>query len=168
MPDEINANVSEYNEWLNELCGEEAPPEGFVGYEKHPVGGLLIHYRLLSGKPLIPNDLAEKLFANWRESRGEIAKDKDIDHVPVVKLFHVTTGARWLLTEVDPDRPNIAFGLADWGPALGGVPELGYIDLDEIAMATAMKLPIERDLYIDLDKPLSAYLDEWRGASRAA
>jgi hypothetical protein len=89
--------------------------------------------------PLIPEPLRELLFANGsRTAAGE-----DIDPVPVVKLFTPDAGATWLLTELHPDNPTIAFGLCDLGM---GCPELGYIDLDEIsAVRGPLGLPIERD-----------------------
>lgn len=37
------------------------------------------------------------------------------DFSPVVKLFCPWSGATWLLTELDPDDPDIAFGLCDLG-----------------------------------------------------
>ena len=47
------------------------------------------------------------------------------DFVPVVKLFTPDPGAIWLLTELDPDDADTAFGLCDLGL---GCPELGYAD----------------------------------------
>lgn len=46
----------------------------------------------------------------------------DSDPVPVVKLFTPDAGATWLLTEIDPDDHDRAYGLCDLGL---GMPELG-------------------------------------------
>jgi hypothetical protein len=52
-----------------------------------------------------------------------------IDFPPVVKLFTPDAGATWLLSEVYPDDPDIAFGLYDLG---AGFPELGDVSIAEI------------------------------------
>jgi hypothetical protein len=88
---------------------------------------------------LIPNDIRAGLLANGALS----ATGAGIDPVPLVKLFTPDANATWLLTELDPERPIIAFGLADLGL---GCPELGYISLDEItAVRGPMGLSVERD-----------------------
>jgi hypothetical protein len=88
------------------------------------------------------------------------AAGKHIDPHPVVKLFTPDAGATWLLTELDPDDPDIAFGLCDLGM---GFPELGSVRLSEITSVRGpLGLPIERDLYFKADKPLSRYADEAR------
>jgi hypothetical protein len=113
---------------------------------------LMVPYTMPSGAPLIPNDLAEKLTANWAELDRRPS-------MPVVKLFVPGTAARWLLSALNPNDHNVAFGLADLGVA---PPEMGHIRLDEIT-----DLPVERDLYIDLDKPLIAYWEEWSSEADA-
>ena len=88
---------------------------------------------------LIPNDIRAGLLANGALS----ASGADIDPVPLVKLFMPDANATWLLTELDPDNPTLAFGLCDLGL---GSPELGYVSLDEIASVRGpMGLPVERD-----------------------
>jgi hypothetical protein len=67
---------------------------------------------------LIPAEFRERLLANGAKS----AAGEDIDPVPVVKLFTPDANATWLLTELDPDNPTLAFGLCDLGL---GSPELG-------------------------------------------
>lgn len=90
-----------------------------------------------------------------RSARGE-----QIDPFPVVKLFTPDAGATWLLTELDPEDPDIAFGLCDLGL---GFPELGSVRISEIASARGgLGLGVERDLYFVADKPLSAYAEEAR------
>ncbi|PZO50470.1 MAG: transposase [Alphaproteobacteria bacterium] len=94
-----------------------------------------------------------------RSARGE-----EIDPHPVVKLFTPDAGATWLLTELDPDDPDIAFGLCDLGL---GFPELGSAHLSEIASVRGkLSLSVERDLYFQADRPLSAYAEEAREFGR--
>jgi hypothetical protein len=83
--------------------------------------------------------------------------DRDKDHAPVVKLFTPDAGATWLISEIDPQDPDYAFGLCDLGM---GEPELGTIYLPEIvALRGAYGLPVERDLSATFDKPMSHYAD---------
>src|SRR5579859_6128068 len=82
------------------------------------------------------------------------------DHIPVVKLFMPGTGHTWLLTEIDPEETNIAFGLCDLGM---GFPELGYGDLDEIgSVKNRLGLGIERDTSFEGEYPMSVYADAAR------
>ena len=100
------------------------------------------------------------LLANGRES----LQNPDFDPAPVVKLFTPDAGATWLLTEIDPDDHDHAFGLCDLGL---GVPELGWVSLQELATVRGrLGLPIERDLHFLAEKRLSAYAREARHAGR--
>ena len=86
------------------------------------------------------------------------------DHWPVVKLFTPDAGATWLLTEIDPETPDIAFGLCDLGL---GFPEVGPVSLREIAECRGrLGLPVERDRCFTATKPLSAYAEEAWQAGR--
>jgi len=77
------------------------------------------------------------------------------DHKPVVKLFMQCSGCTWLLTELEPELPTIAFGLCDLGM---GFPELGYVDLEELAkVKNRFGLGIERDLQFEGKYPISVY-----------
>ncbi len=105
-----------------------------------------------------------QLLANGRVQRQAIryyAGDcLPADLYPVVKLFTPDAGATWLLTELDPDDPDLAFGLCDLGL---GEPELGYVRLSELANARGpLRLHVERDLHFEADKPISAYAAEAR------
>ncbi len=62
------------------------------------------------------------------------------------------TACTWLLTEIDPENPDIVFGLCDLRM---GFPELGSMSLTEIA--ALLGLPVERDLSFEATKNLSAY-----------
>jgi hypothetical protein len=76
----------------------------------------------------------------------------------VVKLFCPWGGATWLLTELDPDNPDIAFGLCDLGM---GCPELGSVSLAEVESVHGPGgLRIERDLYFAPTKTLWAYAED--------
>lgn len=91
----------------------------------------------------------EQLLQNGSpENRGK-------DHNPVVKLFYPGTGCTWLLTEIDPEEPRLAFGLCDLGM---GFPELGHVDLDEMDSVKIKGIwSIERDLYFQGKYPISVY-----------
>lgn len=69
------------------------------------------------------------------------------DHSPVVNLFLPGTACTWLLTEIDPEFHNIAYGLCDLGM---GFPEIGPVDLDELLSIRVVKIFVaERDLYFN-------------------
>ncbi len=104
---------------------------------------------------LTPEDRAQ-LLANGKLT----AYGREHDPFPVVKLFTPDAAATWLLTEIDPDNPDIAFGLCDLGL---GSPELGSVSLSELAGARGkLGLSIERDTSFKADRPLSRYADEAR------
>lgn len=87
----------------------------------------------------------------------------DKDHAPVVKLFTPDAGCTWLLSEIDPEDHNRAFGLCDLGL---GFPEMGYVWLPEIkALRGRFGLPVERDLSFESLYPLSVYARAARSAS---
>jgi hypothetical protein len=110
----------------------------------------------MSAPFIIPQAERERLLANGRLS----AAGEELDPLPVVKLFTPDANATWLLTELDPDDPGIAFGLADLGL---GSPELGFVSLAELASIRGrLGLPIERDEHFHPDKTLSAYATEAR------
>ena len=80
---------------------------------------------------------------NERRNKGR----HEIDFPPVVKLFIPDAGATWLLTEIDPDNQDIAFGLCDLGL---GCAELGRVSLSEVAgLQGRFGLPVERDRHFE-------------------
>ncbi|MPR06308.1 DUF2958 domain-containing protein [Microvirga tunisiensis] len=100
---------------------------------------------------LIPEDLRQVLIANGQASQDGTKSD----HIPVVKLFMPDSQATWLITELKPSDPDLAYGLADLGM---GAPESGWFRLsDIIAQRGVLNLPIKRDPYFRADRPLSAY-----------
>ena len=96
-----------------------------------------------------------QLIANAKATRDAERTDTSFDHYPVVKLFTPDAQCTWLLTEIDVDDQDRAFGLCDLGQ---GCPELGYVSLREIAsLRGTLGLTVERDLHFEADRTLSAY-----------
>jgi Protein of unknown function (DUF2958) len=79
----------------------------------------------------------------------------DPDFLPVVKLFTPDANCTWLLTELDPEDQDIAFGLCDLGMQC---PELGSVRISELeSVRGRLGLPVERDLYFEPKHTLSVY-----------
>lgn len=109
---------------------------------------------------LITDEQRVQLLANGQRS----IKNEKFDPHPVVKLFTPNAGATWLLTEIDLEDQDRAFGLCDLGR---GFPELGYVSLQELeSLRGRWGLPIEQDLYFRGAKAISAYAREARLAGR--
>src|SRR5436305_9880619 len=110
---------------------------------------------------LLAADIRKKLLRNGHlHQQCDEAGKEEPDFMPVVKLFTPDAGCTWLLTEIDPDDPDIAFGLCDLGM---GFPELGSVSLLELeSVRGQLGLPVERDLHFTPAKTLSAYADEAR------
>lgn len=105
---------------------------------------------------LITKAQRDRMLANGNRKE----EDCQFDPEPVVKLFTPDANATWLLAELDPDDPDLAFGLCDLGL---GCPELGSVRISEIeAVRGKLGLPTERDLYFTPDKTLSAYAEQAR------
>jgi hypothetical protein len=111
----------------------------------------------------LPQPILDQLAANGRANQARVEAGEDtIDFEPVVKLFTPDGGATWLLSETDPEDPDIAFGLADLGL---GYPELGSVRLSVLkAHRGRLGLPIERDLHFKAAAPLSTYAERAREA----
>jgi hypothetical protein len=107
---------------------------------------------------LITEALAKQLTRN-----GELnANGGGHDFKPVLKLFSPVGAATWLITEREPDYPDILFGLCDLGM---GFPELGSVSLTELlSIRLPFGLRIERDLHFVARWPLSVYADAAREA----
>ncbi len=104
---------------------------------------------------LLTQNIHDKLLANGRNQDEVRGTPQEIDFHPVVKLFTPDAGCTWLLTEIDPEYPDIAFGLCDLGM---GFPELGSVSLAELqGIRGRIGLPIERDRYFKASHPLSIY-----------
>ncbi len=90
-------------------------------------------------------------------------QNRDQDNVPVVRLFHPGSNCTWLLSEIDPQRPDTAFGLCDLGM---GCPELGYVSISELeAVDFGIGWKIERDANFEAEFPMSVYAlaASWKG-----
>jgi Protein of unknown function (DUF2958) len=106
-----------------------------------------------------------KLLENGNRQRATIDTDREpIDFYPVVKLFTPDANATWLLTELVPEDPDLAFGLCDLGV---GFPELGYVRLSELEQLRGpLRLPVERDRHFTASQTISQYAEAARTAER--
>lgn len=105
---------------------------------------------------LLTSDQISRLLSNGRRT----ADGEAIDPFPIVKLFTPDGSATWLITELDPDRPEIAFGLCDLG---FGSPELGSLSLTELVAARGpLGLRVEIDRHFEARAPLSTYANAAR------
>lgn len=96
-------------------------------------------------------------------ARMQKAGQSEPDFMPVVRVFILGGSASWLLTEIDPDYPDIAFGLCDLGH---GFPELGSVSMAELEQVKATQnLLVQQDEEFVANYPLSIYA---QAASRAA
>jgi len=95
---------------------------------------------------LLTQSIREALLRNGRiRLSADMNGNPDIDFIPVVRLFTPDAGCTWLLTELDPEEPDIAFGLCDLGM---GYPELGTVRISELeSVRGKLGLPVERDLH---------------------
>ena len=105
---------------------------------------------------ILTNKIMEQLLINGETNNKRIAEDgRTLDFHPVVKLFFPFGSFTWLITEIDPQNPDIMFGLADLGQ---GCPEMGSISLSELlAVKGQFGLGLERDLHFEAEFPLSVY-----------
>jgi hypothetical protein len=103
-------------------------------------------------RALITDEQRARLLANGRAR----AEGRKLDPLPVVRLFTPDAHATWLLTELDPDDGDRAFGLCDVGI---GMPTLDHVRLSDLAAIRGpLDRPIERDLYFTARRPLSEYV----------
>lgn len=110
---------------------------------------------------LLTKDIRERLIKNGRIHAQFIESgDAELDFFPVVKLFMPDAQCTWLLTELDPEEPDIAFGLCDLGM---GYPELGSVRISELeSVRGRLGLPVERDRHFIATQTISAYAAEAR------
>lgn len=115
-------------------------------------------------KFLTPHQHAQ-LIANGKAQAPVKGTGREIDFLPVVRLFNPYGAGTWLLTEIDADDPDIAWGLADLNC---GCAEFGAISLSELS---ALRHPvgfflIERDQHWSPRAPISAYIKASVAAGR--
>jgi hypothetical protein len=114
---------------------------------------------------LLTKAIETKLASNGAATRAAQNDGKpEPDHKPVLKLFNPTGAATWLITESDPDNPDVLFGLCDLGMDCA---ELGSVSLAELAnFRGRFGLGIERDRHFKADKTIGEYASEARKAGR--
>ena len=106
---------------------------------------------------LLTDAQRDQLIKNGREQADVKGTSAERDFRPVVKLFYPAGAATWLLTEIDPDEHDIAWGLCDLGM---GFPEFGTVSLAELeSFRGKAGLRIERDLYFTAKAPISRYIE---------
>jgi Protein of unknown function (DUF2958) len=78
------------------------------------------------------------------------------DPLPVVKLVTLDAHATWLLTELDPQDGDTAFGLCDLGV---GAPSLGQVKLSVLERIRGPRnLPVRCDRHFRPSRRLSEYV----------
>lgn len=97
---------------------------------------------------LLQNDLAQRPVRGTRQ---------EIDHVPVCLLALPFSDCFWLLSEIDNDDENVAFGLCDLGL---GFPELGSVWLPELNGLNMGPLSVQQVTAFVTTKPLSWWTRE--------
>lgn len=98
-----------------------------------------------------------RLLENGREQQELSARGELKYHVPAVLLFLAGTEFKWLLTEINPDLTDEAFGLCDLGM---GFPEMGFVSLTELEeLKSPFGLKVERDITFETDKNLEYFVD---------
>lgn len=105
---------------------------------------------------LLTKSITEALLRNGciREALAEDGR-AEADFIPVVKLFTPDANCTWLLTALDPEEPDIAFGLCDLGM---GYPEVGSVRMSELeSVRGRLGLPVERDRFFVARHTLSTY-----------
>ena len=101
---------------------------------------------------LITKEIERRLRDNGRRP--------DRDHEPVVKFFDPCGAATWLVSQADPQEPDVLFGLMDLG---FGRPEFGSLRLSALRdLKGSLGLGIERDLCFEAQYPLSVYAEAAR------
>jgi hypothetical protein len=103
-------------------------------------------------KPLLTDAERDQLLKNGAAA----ARGEQLDPFPVVRLFSPDAHATWLLTELDPNDGDTAYGLLDLGMAR---PELGHVKLSVLeSIRGPQNLAVVRDLYFAPTRCLSEYL----------
>ncbi|MFA5957760.1 DUF2958 domain-containing protein [Hyphomicrobium sp.] len=106
---------------------------------------------------LITKEQLQQLADNGRRQAAVKGTDAELDLQPVVKIFNPTGAGTWLLTEIDPDDTDIAWGLCDLG---FGCPEFGTVRISELrTVGGRFGLPLERDRHWQATAPISAYIE---------
>ena len=106
---------------------------------------------------LLTKEIRHKLIANGRTQAKVKGTKAEKDFWPVVKLFYPAGAATWLLTELDFEDEDIAWGLCDLGM---GCAEFGTVRISELeSFRGRCGLGIERDRFFEAKAPISRYID---------
>lgn len=105
----------------------------------------------MSHVPLISDDLRSIMLGLGKRSADGEAHDP----FPTVRLHVPGTGTFWLLTELDPDDPDLAWGLCDLGL---GAPALDHVRMSDLAALPGQ--PVVCDASFVAHQSLNAYLRE--------
>ncbi len=107
---------------------------------------------------LITDNIRAALLKNGEMQKANIRNGKpELDLKPVVKLFRLGGHCRWLLTELDPDDHDLAFGLCDLGP---GSAELGHVRISEIEACSLPPIqPMLRDGFFQANRTISEFAE---------
>jgi Protein of unknown function (DUF2958) len=109
-----------------------------------------------AARKFFTQDQYARLIDNGRRQAGVKGTKAELDPYPVVKLFFAAGAGTWLLTELEPDEPDIAWGLCDLGM---GFAEFGTVSLIELAAIKRFRLGVERDRHFKATAPISRYID---------
>lgn len=110
----------------------------------------------------LPRAVRGCLLAHGRQHAAD--PEAEFDPRPCVKLFTPDANATWLLSELDPDDQDRAFGLCDLGL---GSPELGYVSLTELGeLRGRFGLPVEIDTAFHAKHTIGHYAEIARLAGR--
>lgn len=124
--------------------------------------------RVLTGAPGILTERdRQRMLENGRQRRllaGKEDTEAQPDFIPVVKLFTPDANCVWLLTDLDFENPDIAWGLCDLGM---GWPELAHVRISEIGSIRGPGgQPVKRDPHFRSDVPISNYAEDARARGR--
>ena len=82
--------------------------------------------------------------------------NREVDPVPVARLFTPDAHAVWLLAALDPANCDTAWGLIDIGI---GMPQLGTVKLSDLtAIVGPHKRPVASDRHFQTSQPMSMHL----------
>ena len=113
---------------------------------------------------LLTQAIRQKLIANGRAQAKVKGTEAEKDFWPVVKLFYPAGAATWLLTELDAEDDDIAWGLCDLGM---GCAEFGTVRISELeSFRGRCGLGIERDRFFKAKAPISRYIEAADEAGR--
>jgi hypothetical protein len=107
-------------------------------------------------QPLLTDFQRARLEANGRAQAAVKGTIYEIDLDPVVRLVDHETGSVYLLTEIDPDQPQKAWGLCLRDPDYPE-PHMGQVDLLKLT-ATEKATVLTVDRSFTPSAPVSDYL----------